>query len=72
MKTKENKHGITIAIGEEIQAGLITLVVVKSTIRCEGCAFNDPNCRNIGSSVVGNCIGLLRTDHKNVIFKLKQ
>lgn len=72
MKTITNEHGTTIAIGEEIQAGLITLVVAKSTMRCEGCAFNNTDCSDVISLVVGNCIDLLRTDHKNVIFKLKQ
>lgn len=71
MKTTTNEHGTTIAIGEEVQAGLITVIVTEGKM-CAGCAFKDVDCGDGISLVVGNCIKLIRTDNKNVIFKLKK
>lgn len=73
MKTTNNKFGTTIAIGEEVQVGLFTVIVEEIEVDwdCGDCFFL-PYCDAAIPALIGHCSSGKRTDHTSIIFKLKQ
>ena len=73
MKTTTNKFGTTIAIGEEVQVGVFTVIVeeIEFDWDCGDCFFL-PYCDDAIPVLIGHCSSGMRTDNKAINFKLKQ